>query len=309
MTKDKLITILGPTASGKTDLSVYLAEALGSSIISGDAFQIYKHMDIGTAKVTKEEARGIRHFLVDELEPWEPYSAADFQEKARKIIHEENEAGRIPILCGGTGLYIQGLLEGYTFLPKGEGRKKFERILEEEGREGLENLLRKKGEKDIPPDAQRMIRKLELLEAGEGEKAPLKSDSLLYDGPVIGIAMDRAVLYDRINKRVHRMIEAGLPEEVKKLLASGLSEKAQSLKGIGYKEMIPVVKGELSLEEGEALIQKNTRHFAKRQLTWYRRMPYIHWVERGPSEEDIWYREIKAYVISHFGGETRWKEK
>ena len=122
-----------------------------------------------------------------------------------------------------------------------------------------------------------MIRKLELLEAGEGEKEPLKSDSLLYDGPVIGIAMDRAVLYDRINKRVHRMIEAGLPEEVKKLLASGLSEKAQSLKGIGYKEMIPVVKGELSLEEGEALIQKNTRHFAKRQLTWYRRMPYIHW--------------------------------
>ena len=105
------------------------------------------------------------------------------------------------------------------------------------------------------------------------------------------------------------MIEAGLPEEVKKLLASGLSEKAQSLKGIGYKVMIPVVKGELSLEEGEALIQKNTRHFAKRQLTWYRRMPYIHWVERGPSEEDIWYREIKAYVISYFGGETRWKEK
>ena len=99
------------------------------------------------------------------------------------------------------------------------------------------------------------------------------------------------------------------PEEVKKLLASGLSEKAQSLKGIGYKEMIPVVKGELSLEEGDALIQKNTRHFAKRQLTWYRRMPYIHWVERGPSEEDIWYREIKAYVISYFGGETRWKEK
>ena len=309
MKKERLITILGPTASGKTDLAVHLAEALGSSIISGDAFQIYKHMDIGTAKVTKEEARGIRHFLVDELEPSEPYSAADFQEKARKIIHEENEAGRIPILCGGTGLYIQGLLEGYTFLPRGEGRKKFERILEEKGKEALENLLLEKGEKDIPPDAQRMIRKLELLEAGEGEKTPLKSDSLLYDGPVIGIAMDRAVLYDRINKRVHHMIEAGLPEEVKKLLASGLSEKAQSLKGIGYKEMIPVVKGELTLEEGEALIQKNTRHFAKRQLTWYRRMPYIHWVERGPSEEDIWYREIQAYVISYFGGETRWKEK
>ena len=173
MKKERLITILGPTASGKTDLAVHLAEALGSSIISGDAFQIYKHMDIGTAKVTKEEARGIRHFLVDELEPSEPYSAADFQEKARKIIHEENEAGRIPILCGGTGLYIQGLLEGYTFLPRGEGRKKFERILEEKGKEALGNLLREKGEKDIPPDAQRMIRKLELLEAGEIRFSPV----------------------------------------------------------------------------------------------------------------------------------------
>ncbi|MGN0955316.1 tRNA (adenosine(37)-N6)-dimethylallyltransferase MiaA [Dialister sp.] len=305
MKKDRLITILGPTASGKTDLAVYLARELGSSVISGDAFQIYRHMDIGTAKVTEKEARGVRHYLVDELEPSEPYSAADFQEKAKKIIHQENEAGRIPILCGGTGLYIQGLLEGYSFLPKGKGRPYFEKVWEEKGKEGLEALLREKGEQQIPPDAQRMIRKLELLESGEKGKKPLKSDSLLYDGPVIGIAMDRTVLYDRINKRVHLMIEAGLLEEVRQLLASGLSEKNQSLKGIGYKEMIPVAEGKLTLEEGEALIQKNTRHFAKRQLTWYRRMPYIHWVERGPSEEDIWYREIKAYVISYFGGENK----
>ena len=304
MKKDRLITILGPTASGKTDLSIYLAKALGSSIISGDAFQIYRHMDIGTAKVTKEEAQGVPHYLVDELEPFESYSAADFQEKAKKIIHRENEAGRIPIVCGGTGLYIQGLLEGYSFLPKGKGRSQWETLLEEKGKEALIQALEAKGEKDIPPDPQRMVRKLELLEAGEGMEKPKKADSLLFDGPVLGIAMDRAVLYDRINKRVHLMIEAGLLDEVRHLLASGLSESSQALKGIGYKELIPVVKGERTLEEGEALIQKNTRHFAKRQLTWYRRMPYIHWVERGPSEEDIWYREIKAYVISYFRGEN-----
>lgn len=305
MTKDKLITILGPTASGKTDLSIYLARELGSSVISGDAFQIYRHMDIGTAKVTKEEARGVPHYLVDELDPSEPYSAADFQERAKEIIHRENEAGRIPIVCGGTGLYIQGLLEGYSFLPKGKGRSHWETVLEEKGKDALIRALEERGEKEIPPDPQRMVRKLELLEAGEGDEKPKKADSLMYDGPVLGITMDRAVLYDRINKRVHLMIEAGLLDEVRRLLALGLSESAQSLKGIGYKELIPVVKGERTLEEGEALIQKNTRHFAKRQLTWYRRMPYIHWVERSPSEEDIWYREIKAYVISYFRGENK----
>ena len=184
MKKDKLITILGPTASGKTELAVYLASELGSSVISGDAFQIYKHMDIGTAKVTKEEARGIRHYLVDELEPYEPYSAADFQEKAAKIIHEENESGRIPIVCGGTGLYIQGLLEGYSFLPKGNGRDRWESLLENEGKEALITALRNYGETDIPPDPQRMMRKLELLDAGEGQKEAEKSKSLIYDGPV-----------------------------------------------------------------------------------------------------------------------------
>ena len=306
MKKDKLITILGPTASGKTELSIYLAKELGSSIISGDAFQIYRHMDIGTAKVTREEARGVRHHLVDELEPWEPYSAADFQEKAKKIIHEENEAGRIPIVCGGTGLYIQGLLEGYSFLPKVTGRSRWENLFEEQGKEALREALEERGAPSIPPDSQRMMRQLELLEAGEEIRTtPDKSNSPVYDGPVLGIAMDRAILYDRINRRVHLMIEAGLREEVKSLLDMGLNESTQALKGIGYKEMIPVVKGERTLEEGEALIQKNTRHFAKRQLTWYRRMPYIHWVGRTPSEGDIWYREIKAYVIAYFRGENK----
>lgn len=305
MKKDKLITILGPTASGKTDLGIHLAKALGSVIISGDAFQVYKHMDIGTAKVTPEEADGVPHYLVDCLEPTESYSAADFQKKASEIIHEENEAGRIPIVVGGTGLYIQSLLEGYTFLPKVEGRSKWYALYQQKGKEVLIQALTERGEKEIPVDPQRMVRKLELLEAGVQEGEAKKAKELLYDGPVLGIAMDRAVLYDKINKRVHQMVQAGLLEEVRSLLAAGVPETSQALKGIGYKEMIPVLKGVYSLEEGEALIQKNTRHFAKRQLTWYRRMPYIHWVEKKSSEEDIWYREIEAYVISYIRGEVK----
>ena len=305
MKKDKLITILGPTASGKTALGIHLAKALGSVIISGDAFQVYKHMDIGTAKVTPEEADGVPHYLVDCLEPTESYSAADFQKKAGEIIHEENEAGRIPIVVGGTGLYIQSLLEGYTFLPKVEGRSKWYALYQQKGKEALIQALLAKGEKEIPVDPQRMVRKLELLETGVAENQAKKAKTLLYEGPVLGITMDRAVLYDKINKRVHQMIQAGLLEEVRSLLAAGVPETSQALKGIGYKEMIPVLKGVYSLEEGEALIQKNTRHFAKRQLTWYRRMPYIHWVEKKPSEEDIWYREIEAYVISYIRGEVK----
>lgn len=303
MKKDRLITILGPTASGKTALSIHLAKALDSSIISGDAFQIYKKMDIGTAKVTADEAQGIKHYLVDELDPEESYSAADFQEKAKEIIHRENQLGKIPILCGGTGLYIQGLLEGYSFLPKVKGRSHWEKVLEEKGKEGLIQALKSYGETELPPDPQRMMRKLELLEAGEGQITPDRSDSILYDGPVLGITMDRAVLYDRINKRVHLMIENGLVQEVRDLLSQGLSENAQSLKGIGYKELIPVIKGQRTLEEGEELIQKNTRHFAKRQLTWYRRMPYIHWMNRDSMTEDEWFRTVTSYVISYFRGE------
>ncbi len=303
MQKEKLITILGPTASGKTALGVRLAKALGSVIISGDAFQVYKHMDIGTAKVTKEEAEGVPHFLVDCLEPTESYSAADFQKQAAEIIHEENEKGRVPIVVGGTGLYIQSLLEGYEFLPKVEGRSRWQTLYEEKGKEALISALKEKGETDIPVDPQRMLRKLELLEAGAQADAAGKAHELIYDGPVLGIAMDRAVLYDKINRRVHQMMEAGLLEEVRSLLEAGVPETSQALKGIGYKEMIPVVRGERSLAEAEELIQKNTRHFAKRQLTWYRRMPYIHWVEKTPSE-DIWYREIEAYVISRIRGEV-----
>lgn len=302
MKKEKLITILGPTASGKTELGVYLAKKLGSSVISGDAFQVYKGMDIGTAKVTPEEAQGVTHYLVDALDATEPYSAAIFQEKAKSYITEENKKGKIPILVGGTGLYIQGLLEGYTFLPEVKKSGKWQSLYQEKGKEALlEQLSGKMAAEKIPQDPQRMIRQLGLIEEGYSLESG-KSGELLYDGPVIGITMDRMVLYDRINTRVHNMIRQGLKKEVEVILEKGISEKAQALKGIGYKEMVSVIQGEMTIEEAEILISKNTRHFAKRQITWYKRMPYIHWTERQ-SNKDIWFREIEAYVNSWFRGE------
>ena len=281
MKKLKLITILGPTASGKSELGIYLAKEYGSSIISGDAFQVYKGLDIGTAKVTKEESCGIKHYLVDCMDVDEPYSAAKFKQYAEKYIKEENENGRIPILVGGTGLYIQGLLEGYDFRPEVESTKKWKKIYEQEGEKPLiEEIKKYNSNIKIPKDKHRLIRLLELLENGVNKTVAGKSDEILYDGPVIGIETERNVLYSKINLRVQKMIEKGLKKEVENLINEGVSTDCQAFKAIGYKEMVSAIKGEISLEDGISLIMKNTRHFAKRQITWYKRMPYIHWTRQ-----------------------------
>lgn len=299
MKKLKLITILGPTASGKSELGIYLAKEYGSSIISGDAFQVYKGLDIGTAKVTKEESCGIKHYLVDCMDVDEPYSAAKFKQYAEKYIKEENENGRIPILVGGTGLYIQGLLEGYDFRPEVESTKKWKKIYEQEGEKTLiEEIKKYNSNIKIPKDKHRLIRLLELLENGVNKTVAGKSDEILYDGPVIGIETERNVLYSKINLRVQKMIEKGLKKEVENLINEGVSTDCQAFKAIGYKEMVSVIKGEISLENGISLIMKNTRHFAKRQITWYKRMPYIHWIRQGNKSKDDWYEGIKKYVNS-----------
>lgn len=306
MAKEKLITIVGPTAAGKTKLAIYLAKKLHSVIISGDAFQVYRGLDIGTAKVTVEEADGVPHYLINCLEPTEPYSAAVFQEKAKKYILEENKKGLIPIVAGGTGLYIQGLLEGYDYAPKLKKKKEIRQLYETEGTIGLRKALKEMiPEEEIPADPHRMMRLLELKKEGLTISS-IKSNEQIYDGPVIGITMDRTSLYDRINKRVHVMIEQGLKTEVERILASGVPETAQALKGIGYKEMIPVIHGTCSLAEAEMLIAKNTRHFAKRQLTWYKRMPYIHWIS---GDTKTWLEEAESYVNSWYRGEETWMGK
>lgn len=306
MAKEKLITVVGPTAAGKTKLAIYLAKKLHSVIISGDAFQVYRGLDIGTAKVTVEEADGVPHYLINCLEPTEPYSAAVFQEKAKKYILEENKKGLIPIVAGGTGLYIQGLLEGYDYAPKLKKKKEIRQLYETEGTIGLRKALKEMiPEEEIPADPHRMMRLLELKKEGLTISS-IKSNEQIYDGPVIGITMDRTSLYDRINKRVHVMIEQGLKTEVERILASGVPETAQALKGIGYKEMIPVIHGTCSLAEAEMLIAKNTRHFAKRQLTWYKRMPYIHWIS---GDTKTWLEEAESYVNSWYRGEETWMGK
>lgn len=306
MAKEKLITVVGPTAAGKTKLAIYLAKKLHSVIISGDAFQVYRGLDIGTAKVTVEEADGVPHYLINCLEPTEPYSAAVFQEKAKKCISEENKKGLIPIVAGGTGLYVQGLLEGYDYAPKLKKKKEIRQLYETEGTIGLRKALKEMiPEEEIPADPHRMMRLLELKKEGLTISS-IKSNEQIYDGPVIGITMDRTSLYDRINKRVHVMIEQGLKTEVERILASGVPETAQALKGIGYKEMIPVIHGTCSLEEAEMLIAKNTRHFAKRQLTWYKRMPYIHWIS---GDTKTWLEEAESYVNSWYRGEETWMGK
>lgn len=301
MRKGKVITILGPTASGKTALSVYLAKKFGSAVISGDAFQVYRGMDIGTAKVTEEEAAGVPHFLVDILSPEEPYSAARFCEMAAAVIEEEDRKGRIPIIAGGTGLYIQSLLEGYEFLPKGKGQKnEWKELYRREGKDALIRAIRERApEVAVPPDPQRMLRLLELIEIGAATSAE-KSGELVYDGPVIGLTMEREELYRRIELRVDLMMQAGLLEEVRKLLAAGIPEDAQSMRAIGYKELIPVIRDGADLAGAVSLIKKNTRHFAKRQLTWYRRMPYITWFTREAGEAaDAFHQRIEDYAAQH----------
>ncbi len=304
------ITILGPTATGKSALAVALAARLKSCVISGDAYQIYRGMDIGTAKITKEEMCGVPHYLVDEMDPEESYSAALFCQKAKSIIAEENAKGKVPVICGGTGLYIQSLLEGYSFLPKDEDKKsRWQAFHKEHGTGALAEEIRKRApDAAIPIDPQRRIRLLELIDSGNFDKQAEKSRKIMYNGAVIGIAMERPALYARIDRRVDAMIAAGLAEEVRALLAHGLTDAAPAMRAIGYKEMAPYLRGECTLADAADLIKKNTRHFAKRQITWYRRMPYITWTERNETEDPTHWTERTAEKIFRETTAARQKE-
>lgn len=285
--KEKLIVILGPTAVGKTDLSIELAKKIDTEIISGDSMLFYRGFDIGSAKPTVAERQGIVHHLVDNLEPWESFNVTDFVREAQRLIHELNEQGKIPIIAGGTGLYIKALLEGYEFNETADHsgfRQEMTALAEEKGREYIHGLL-----KDAAPEAaerihannlRRVIRALEVARFG-GEQISQQKEygagDLAYDVYVVGLNRERQGLYQRINARVELMFAAGLEEEVGRLLTGGVTREMQAMQGIGYKETAAYLAGEMTREEAVDLIQKSTRHFAKRQLTWFRKMPYIHW--------------------------------
>ncbi len=298
--KHKLIAIVGPTASGKTRLSVELAKELGGEIISFDSMQIYRGMDIGTAKPTMEERQGIVHHMLDIADPREDYSVSRFVEEADKLLQELLSQGKTVILVGGTGLYIDSLMKGLEFAPLPESgvRQELTRIAQEQGIEVLMDKLRavdpESAERIHPSNQKRVIRALEIyLESGktmtqhnlETQERPPK-----YEPLWIGLDyVNREALYARINRRVDLMVEQGLLEELQRLLAQGIPENATSMQAIGYKELMGYMRGECSLEEAKELLKQSSRRYAKRQRTWFRRNPKIHWflLEDEPNFEAL----------------------
>ncbi len=309
MNINRLITIVGPTAVGKTDISIQLGQLYGTHIISGDAYQAYRHLNIGTAKPSLQEQSLVPHHLIDFLNPHDHYCVATFKRLSSEIIAKENEAGRIPILSGGTGLYVQALLEDYQFSVKGPDhnlRKELDDMVNTKGMEALirygTELAAEEGISLVHLDKHRLYRAIELLRSGNGKALEeQQKKGLSYDGPVIGLMRSREELYERINKRVDHMIEAGLIEEVRALLAEGIRPDAQSMKGIGYKEVVLFIQGKIGEDDCIELIKKNTRHFAKRQITWYKRMPYIEWiyVDESKSADDV-FEETQQLIASYF---------
>ena len=281
-----LITIVGPTAVGKTDLTLELAEQLHAEVISGDAYQVYKQLNIGTAKPSVDELNRVKLHLIDILEPNDSYSVSIFQDQAKEIIARLKDRNILPILSGGTGLYVQSLLENYNFndvKPDEYLRAELDEIYSTKGIEGLRDYaftLGKEHNIEIQySDKHRLYRAIEILHHGDVDSLRNQTkDGVSYKGPVIGLMRDRDKLYERINLRVDMMFDAGLIEEVEQLIKFGVKPDCQAFKGIGYKEVVDYINGNIILDECRDLIKKNTRHFAKRQITWYKRMLYIEWI-------------------------------
>lgn len=298
--KPKIVVIVGATASGKTSTSVKLAQKFNGEIISADSMQIYKGMDIGTAKVTLDEMGGIEHHLINIVEPTENYSVAMWVRDAKEKIADIISRGKCPIIAGGTGLYVTSLLNGYSFFdtPQDDERREYYRsVLKEKGVDYLYNILNEKSpEKAETIDKHKtkaVIRALEIIDNGgtEGKAEPL------YDYLLIGLDFQREELYSRINLRVDEMFANGLIKEFEMLRNQyGLNPYHQSAGAIGYKELFPLINNEVDLETTKSLIKQHSRNYAKRQLTWFRRMPNIIWL--SPVSE---YDKIESLVKEFIG--------
>ena len=288
--KKPLIILTGPTAVGKTDTSIALAKSVGGEIISADSIQVYRHMDIGSAKITKEEMQGVPHFLIDALEPDEEFNVVVFQMLALQAMEEIYKRGHIPIITGGTGFYIQALLYGVDFdevETDNSYRKELEEYAGEHGAEALHERLaavdKEAAEAIHPNNVKRVIRALEYHKQ-TGEKISEHNEEQRqkkspYNFAYFVLNRDRAVLYDRINRRVDMMFEQGLVAEVWKLLDMGYERKLVSMQGLGYKEVAAYLDGEFTLEEAKEIIKRDTRHFAKRQITWFKRETNVDWID------------------------------
>lgn len=292
---DNIICIAGPTASGKTALAVALAKEINGEVVSCDSMQIYKRMNIGTAKPNEKEMEGIPHHMLSIIEPDEDFSVSRYCEMATPIVEDILSRGKTAIIAGGTGLYMDALIRGNSFAPyPSTGRRQeLEQLVEKEGVEVVLCQLRKvdpeSAERLHPSDRKRIIRAMEVyLETGETITEHNRRTQQLPDrfSPVWFALEDvnRTDLYNRIDHRVLTMLEQGLLQEIQELLASGVPESATAMQAIGYKEYVDALNRRCSIDEATALVQQASRHYAKRQLTWFRRNPAMHWLRRNPSD-------------------------
>ncbi len=309
MSKQKLIVLTGPTAVGKSKLSIELAKRIGGEIISADSMQVYKYMDIGTDKISTEKMEGVPHHLIDILDPSENFNVFLFQKLVKEAICDISGRGKIPIIVGGTGFYIQAVLYDIDFTETDEDtsiRNELEETAKNGETEALFNEL-----KEIDPksadiihvnNVKRVIRALEYYKktgrpiSEHNEEQHQRTSP--YDFKYFVLTDDREVLYSRIDKRVDLMIEEGLEEEVRKLLEMNIDRSATSMQGLGYREMLGYLDGEYDLERAVYLIKRNTRHFAKRQLTWFRREKDVRWIDKrefGRDDERILEEMIRIY--------------
>ncbi len=292
---NNIICIAGPTASGKTALAVAMAKELDAEVVSCDSMQIYKHMNIGTAKPTEAEMEGIPHHMLSVAEPDEDFSVSRYCEMATPIVEDILSRGKTAIIAGGTGLYMDALIRGNSFAPyPSTGRRQeLEKLADEEGIEAVLCKLRQVDPESAlrlhPSDRKRIIRAMEVyLETGETiTEHNRKTQQIPPRFHPVWFALEdenRAELYNRIDRRVITMLEEGLIGEIEGLLAAGIPEKATSMQAIGYKEFVDALQGRCSMEEATALVQQASRHYAKRQLTWFRRNPAICWLRRSSGE-------------------------
>lgn len=304
---DKIIVIAGPTASGKTALAVALAKKLNGEVISADSMQVYRGMDIGTAKVTAAEMEGVPHHMIDVADPWESFSAARYAEMADPILQRLLQQGKTAIIAGGTGLYIDSLISGRTYAPHRETgcRARLEREADEQGMEAMLERLR-----EIDPDSaqrlhlsdrKRILRALEVYEeTGKTITAHNLETQRLPDKyhPIwLGLTYEpRQALYDRIDRRVDQMLEQGLLAEIQGLLDRGLPRDATALQAIGYKEFLPVLSGEAPLSTAVQQVKQGSRRYAKRQLTWFRRNPDMFWLRQTLGQD---FSDVLSLALRH----------
>lgn len=295
--KKKVIVLTGPTAVGKTKLSIGLAKAVNGAIVSADSMQVYRHMDIGSAKIKKEEMQGVDHYLIDVLDPEDDFNVFLFQKMAKEAMEEIWSQGKVPIITGGTGFYIQAVLRDIEFSEndgKSEERKQYEKLAEEKGAEYLHNLLAARdpaaAEQIHANNIKRVIRALEYFDQTGEKISEHNEEQREKESPYTYLYFvlndERSRLYERIDRRVDEMIGEGLVDEVRSLMERGLTEDHVSMKGLGYKELFPYLRGECSLEEAVDIIKRDTRHFAKRQITWFKREGEIIWINKDDFDYD-----------------------